>query len=232
MVLAGGRGLRLAPLTDSLPKALVRIHSKPLLEWVIEWLARNGVRDLVLGVAYESEKIMSYFGDGNRLGVRINYSVHTVEGGTAEGFRKAIDRYVNDETFVAMNGDELTNLNVGRLCDLHMRSGALATVAVTQLKSPFGIVRLDSDDRVIGFEEKVTIPGTYVSIGVYVFQREILGYIPKSGDIERATFPLLSQKKKLQAYKHDGFWMTVNNLKELQEAEESVERIFAQAKRH
>jgi NDP-sugar pyrophosphorylase family protein len=227
VVLAGGRGLRLAPLTNSVPKALVRIRSKPLLEWVIGWLAKNRVRDLVIGVAYEKEKIMDYFGDGSRLGVRIKYSVHTVEGGTAEGFRKAIDRYVTDEVFLAMNGDELTNLNIPRLCEAHVNSGVLATVAVTALKSPFGIVKLDSNDRVVGFEEKVTIPDTYISIGVYAFQRQILAHMPTSGDIERTTFPALARMKKLQAYRHDGFWMTINNLKELQEAEEDIERIFA-----
>jgi NDP-sugar pyrophosphorylase family protein len=227
VLLAGGRGLRLAPLTDKLPKALVRIRSRPLLEWVIRWLEKNGVRDLVIGVAYEKEKIMDYFGDGSRFGVRIRYSVHTVEGGTAEGFHRAIDRYVAGPTFLAMNGDELTDLSVGNLCTLHLRSGALATVAVTLLKSPFGIVRLDPEDRVVGFEEKVIVPETYVSIGVYAFQRQILDYIPESGDIERATFPVLSRMKKLQAYRHDGFWMTVNNLKELQEAEESIERVLA-----
>jgi NDP-sugar pyrophosphorylase family protein len=227
IVLAGGRGLRLAPLTNSVPKALVRIRSRPLLEWVIQWLQKNGVRNLVVGVAYEKEKIMDHFGDGSGLGVRIKYSVHTVEGGTAEGFRRAIERYVNDQTFLAMNGDELTNLNVGKLQELHTSSGALATVAVTPFKSPFGLVRLDSNDRVVGFEEKVTIPHTYASIGVYAFEREILDYIPERGDIERTTFPALSRENRLQAYRHDGFWATVNNLKELQEAEENVERIFA-----
>lgn len=227
VVLAGGRGLRLAPLTNSVPKALVRIRSKPLLEWVIRWLARNGVRELVVGVAYEKEKIMDYFGDGTRLGVRIRYSVHTVEGGTAEGFRRAIDRYVPDAAFLAMNGDELTNLDVAELGELHASSGALATVAVTPFKSPFGVARLDVNDRIVGFEEKVTIPETYVSIGVYAFQRGILDYIPETGDIERTTFPVLCRMRKLQAYRHDGFWMTVNNLKELQEAEDHVERVFA-----
>ena len=226
IVLAGGKGLRLSPITYGIPKALVRIRSKPLLEWVIEWLARNGMRDVVVGVAYEKEKIIDYFGDGSRFGLRIRYSVHTVEGGTAEGFRKAIDRYVTDQTFLAMNGDELTNLNLGKMLELHVRSAAFATVAVTELKSQFGIVRLDSGDRIVGFDEKVGIPGTYVSIGLYAFQRRILDYIPERGDIERITFPTLSRMGKLQAYRHEGFWMTVNNLKELQEAEDNIERIF------
>ena len=227
VVLAGGRGLRLTPLTNNIPKALVRIRSKPLLEWVVRWLARNGVRDVVVGVAYEKEKIMNHFGDGSPLGVRIRYSVHSVEGGTAEGFRKAIDRHVSDRTFLAMNGDELTDLSVEKLYEHHVSAGGLATIAVTGFKSPFGTVRLDSSDRIVSFEEKVAIPDRYVSVGVYAFQREVLDYIPESGDVERTTFPVLSQMNKLRAYRHSGFWMTVNNLKELQEAEENVARILA-----
>lgn len=224
--MAGGRGLRLVPLTDTLPKALVRVHSRPLLQWVIEWLAKSGVNNFVIGVAYEGEKIVDYFGDGARFGVQIKYSAHTIEGGTAEGFHRAIDRHVTDHTFLAMNGDELTSVNVNKFCETHIASGALATVAVTELRSPFGVVRLDSNDRVVSFDEKARIPSTYVSIGVYMFQKEILNYIPKTGDIERTTFPVLSRMNKLQAYRHDGFWMTVNNLKELQEAEENIGKIF------
>jgi len=231
VILAGGSGLRLAPLTNNVPKALVRIRSKPLLEWVIQWLRSNRIRNLVVGIAYEKEKIVGYFGDGTGFGVQIKYSVHSVEGGTAEGFRRAIKRHVKDETFLAMNGDELTNLNVRNLYELHATSGAIATVAVTPFKSPFGLVKLDSNGHVMIFEEKVTIPDTYVSIGVYAFEREILDYIPNRGDIERTTFPALSRMKRLQAYRHDGFWATVNNLKELQEAEENIERIFAQGTR-
>jgi mannose-1-phosphate guanylyltransferase len=191
------------------------------------WLQKNGVRNLVVGVAYEKEKIMNYFGDGSRLGVRIKYSLHTLEGGTAEGFQMATERHVSDRIFLAMNGDELTNLNVGKLCELHASSGALATIAVAPFKSPFGLVKLDSNDRVVGFQEKVTIPSAYVSIGVYAFRREILDYIPNRGDIERTTFPFLSGMNRLQAYRHDGFWATVNNLKELQDAEENIETILA-----
>jgi NDP-sugar pyrophosphorylase family protein len=226
VILAGGRGLRLAPITNSLPKAMIRIRSKPLLEWVIRWLIKNEIRNLVVCVAYEKEKIIDFFGEGSWLGVRIKYSVHSMEGGTAEGFRKAIERYVDDPAFLAMNSDELTNLDVREMYRLHASSGALATVAVTPLKSPFGIARLDSKNRVLGFEEKVMIPGTYVSIGVYMFQREIVEHIPSRGDIERTTFPALCKMKRLQAYKHEGFWATVNNLKELQEADNNIERIF------
>lgn len=201
---------------------MIRIGSKPLLQWVIEWLVAGGVTNIVIGVAYQKDKIMNYFGDGTMLGARIRYSIHTVEGGTAEGFRKAIGRYVGDQTFLAMNGDELTDLDLARLAEKHVGSGALATVAVTPLRSPFGVVRLDSTDRVSAFEEKGALTDLHVSIGVYVFERDVLNHIPVSGDVERTTFPELAKAGRMRAYRHTGYWMTVNNLKELQEAEEKL----------
>jgi NDP-sugar pyrophosphorylase family protein len=125
-----------------------------------------------------------------------------------------------------MNGDELTNISIGKLCALHASSRAVAKVAVTPLGSHFGIARLGANDRIVGFDEKVIIPNTHVSMGVYAFQRGILDHLPDHGDIERTTFLALCRKNRLQAYRHNGFWVTFNNLKELQEAEDSVGNIF------
>ena len=112
VILSGGEGLRLRPITHDIPKGLVRVGGKPLLEWVVDWLQQNRVTDLVIGVAYLKEKIMRYFGSGGKFGVDIQYSVHTVEGGTSEGFRLAISRYVDSTSFFALNGDQITNLKL------------------------------------------------------------------------------------------------------------------------
>jgi NDP-sugar pyrophosphorylase family protein len=90
VVLSGGEGVRLRPITSDLPKGLVKVGGKPLLQWVVEWLRENGISNIVIGVAYLKDEIIKFFEDGSRFGVRIHYSVHTVEGGTAEGFRLAI----------------------------------------------------------------------------------------------------------------------------------------------
>src|SRR2546425_343062 len=108
VILSGGEGLRLRPITHDSPKGLVKVGGKPLLEWVIEWLQQNKVTDLVIGVAYLKEKIIRYFGTGARFGVDIRYSVHTVEGGTSEGFRLAISRYVDSPSFFKLNGAFIT----------------------------------------------------------------------------------------------------------------------------
>jgi len=115
VVLAGGPGIRLKPLTDRVPKALVELAGKPIIQWVIEWLRLNGVDNIILGVAHLKEEIIKYLGDGSNLGVNITYSTHTVEGGTGEGFRLAISRYVSDGVFFALNGDQITDLRLKNL---------------------------------------------------------------------------------------------------------------------
>lgn len=223
VVLAGGQGLRLRPLTNDSPKSMILAAGKPLLEWVLEWLKANGVSNIVIGVAYRKEKIMDYFGDGKRFGVTISYSSHTVEGGTSQGFRLAIERYVCDELFLAMNGDELVDVSVPRLAEFHRANGGIATIAVGPLRSPYGLVEVRGRD-VIGFQEKPVLRSHYVSIGTYMFSRSILDHLPETGDVERTTFPKLVSMQKLKAYIHEGFWATVNTVKDLEDVEEQLRR--------
>jgi len=221
IVLAGGLGQRLQPFTNDRPKAMVDVAGKPLLYWVLRWLRRNQVRRVVIGVAYRGDKIMEYFGDGEPVDLEIKYSNHTIEGGTVEGFRLAIERHVKDKTFFAMNGDELTSVRLQELAAFHSLHKATATIAVSPLRSPFGVIDTEGPD-VVAFREKATIDSVSVSIGVYVFQNEILDYLPRTGQIEKTTFPRLAAERKLKAYRHNGFWMTVNTAKDLGEVQEEL----------
>ena len=151
--MAGGRGLRLRPLSDSIPKQLVRIAGKPLLQWIIEWLRDNNITNIIVGVAWLKDKIIDYFGNGSRFGVDITYSVHTVEGGTGEGFRLAISRYVDKEDFFAMNGDQITDLNLNDMASFHLSHGKIATVAVGNPRCPFGHLRIDAGYNIVNFIE-------------------------------------------------------------------------------
>jgi NDP-sugar pyrophosphorylase family protein len=224
VVLAGGAGLRLRPLTNNKPKVMLKVAGKPILQWVIEWLKFNGISNLVIGVAHKKETIMRYFRDGSKLGVQIKYSVHSIEGETGEGFRLAVSRYVDDDLFVAMNGDEMTNFRLNDMLNQHLSNNVLATIAVTNPASPFGIIRIDDKGLIQSFEEKPILTSLFVSIGIYVFNREILKYLPEKGAIEKTTFPLLAQRKLLGAYKTSGDWFTVNTIKELQNTENELKR--------
>ncbi len=219
VILSGGAGARLRPLTNDIPKGLVRVAGKPLLQWVIEWLGRGGITDLVVGVAYMKEKIIRHFGDGTKFGVKIRYSEHSVEGGTGEGFSLAIKRYVDDESFFAMNGDQVTDLDLRSMFKTHAKGKALATVAVVHPRLPFGLVITDENGYCRAFQEKPVLRNVACSSGIYLFQREISDYLPKTGDVEKTTFPRLAHGNRLKAYWHRGSFLTVNSIRELEAAD-------------
>ncbi len=232
VVLSGGEGIRLRPITADLPKGLVKVGGKPLLQWVVEWLKANGVTNIVIGVAYLKEQIIDFFGDGTRFGVGIQYSIHTVAGGTSEGFRLAVNRYVEDQTFFALNGDQITDLRLKTMLAKHQKSETLSTIAVVHPRLPFGLVKVDKNDYCRGkvdkndycrgFLEKPVLKDVNISTGIYVFEREIVEHLPRIGDIERTTFPKLSRLGKVNAFRHSGSFITINSLRELEDAERQL----------
>ncbi len=179
VILVGGSGLRMRPFTEDMPKCMIPLQGNPLIYWIISWLKSFGFKHIVMGVAYHKEVVISYLKE-NTQGLKIDFSEHTVEGETAEGFRLAISRFVKDEDFLAMNGDEITSLNLERLEEMHLKNKPVATIAVAPMRSPFGVLELEGDD-IVGFKEKTLLENTLVSIGVYVLNRKILSYLPETG---------------------------------------------------
>lgn len=219
IVLAGGEGTRLRPLTNKIPKAMVKIAGRPLLEHVLMWLRKNGIRRVVLGVSYKQDSIIDYFGNGKNLGLRIVYSKHTVPGGTAEGFRKAI-MLVNEPYFYAMNGDHITNL---RLSDLERPNmGAYARIAITHPRLQYGMV-LHRGDICLGFDEKPTLRSVFINMGIYHMSKMILHSLPETGNIETTTFPKLAKLWKLQVYPHEGLFVSVDSIKDIELAEQALQ---------
>lgn len=219
VILVGGAGLRMRPFTEDMPKCMILLQGKPLIYWILCWLKNQGFSHIVVGVAYRKEVVINYLKE-NPQGLKIDISEHTVEGETGEGFRLAISRFVTDDDFLAMNGDEITNLNLERLEEIHLRTKGIATIAVSPMKSPFGMLELDGDD-IIGFKEKTLLENVLVSIGVYIFNHEILKYLPTTGSIERIVFSELAKKRLLKAcrLKPDELWLTINSVKDLSIAE-------------
>lgn len=222
VVLAGGSGSRLKPLTNDIPKGMIDVCGKPLLQWVIEWLRDNGVMHVVLGVAYLKEKIIEYFGNGRKFGIDIAYSVHTVDGGTGEGFRLAISRYVDRDVFFAMNSDQLSNLNLSDVAEFHLKHNAIATMVITNPRCPYGHVQVDDGCNAIGFVEKPPCLHAFCNAGIYVFNKEVLNHLPDKGNIEETTFPILAKRRQLKAYPFKGFFITVNTHKDLVIAEQEL----------
>jgi len=223
VLLVGGAGLRMNHLTEDKPKCMVEVYGKPIIYWILKWLKKYGIENVVLGVAYKKEVVVDYLKKNNFFGLNIKFSEHSVEGETGEGFRLAIQRYVNDENFIAMNGDELTNLNLNKLIETHFKNNPIITIAISPLKSPFGIVEL-WEDSIIGFKEKPIITDKFVSAGIYIFNKKIKDYLPEKGAIERTTFSLLAEKGLIKAHKitSNERWTTVNTIKDVIKAEEEL----------
>ena len=128
IIIAGGRGTRLEEHTEDLPKPLIPVCKKPLLERIIEWLKKNGVKKVVIGVAYKKEMIKNYFGDGKSFGIQIIYTEHDEKGGTEDAFKAAIEQSgIEDEHFYALNGDQITDLELEGMTNFHIRNGSIVT---------------------------------------------------------------------------------------------------------
>jgi NDP-sugar pyrophosphorylase family protein len=225
VVLVGGSGLRMRPLTEDIPKCMIPLRGKPLLYWTLTWLKDNGFDHVVLGVSYLKEMVIDYVRK-NDFGLKVDFSEHTQEGETGEGFRLAIKRHVRDEDFLAMNGDELTNLNLEKFVDFHLEQKGVATIAVSPMRSPFAVLEVSGND-IVEFKEKPLLEDKLVSAGIYVFNRSISQYLPEVGSMEKLTFSVLARNRTLKAYKlcASERWLTVNSVKDLITAEKELASI-------
>jgi len=223
IIIAGGTGSRMKELgsegssVTSIPKPMIHVGGKPLLERNIEWLKRHGVENIIIGVAYKKEKIIDYFGDGKKFGVNIKYSEHSTEDGTGDAFRKAIENTgLEEKYFYALNSDQLTDFDIKKLA-VHHTEDALATILLVYPTYPFGIVEIDEEGWVSEFKEKPKIE-KFSNGGIYLFSMGIKDCL--EGDVERNTFVKLSKEKKIKTVKHEGFWDTINTFKDLKRVEE------------
>ena len=223
VILAGGFGKRLRPFTEEIPKPLVSVADRPILEWQIEWLKRYGFNEFVLLVGYRKEKIIEYIGSGNRLGVKVTYVVEDEPLGTGGAIKNAEHILSKEEKFLVLNGDILTNLDPLKLFEtLEKVPQYVGVIASIPLPSPYGVLKIDGD-RVTGFVEKPQIKDYWINAGIYALTPEALKYFPERGDLERVAFPAMARDGVLGAVKYTNiFWKSVDTYKDLEEATKSV----------
>jgi NDP-sugar pyrophosphorylase family protein len=221
LVIAGGEGQRLRPLTDDRPKGMVAVAGKPILQRHVEWLRDNGVIHAVLAVGYRHDVIQDYFGDGSAFGLSIGYSVESTPLGRGGALKLAYRQVPPHEPFViATNGDNLNSQSLAPMIRQHEQTGAVATLLLTQLRSPYGIAR-QRGKHITGFREKPLLPH-WLNAGVYVLSREFLEACPDVGDHEDRLFPELSAAGKLYAFRSKAYWKAIDTIKDLQEAEKEL----------
>ena len=218
IILAGGKAERLGDVAGGLPKPLVSVAGRALAAWQVGLLARAGVGRVIVSCNRGSgEQFEAALGG---LGVEIAIAEEPERLGRGGGIRFAAGSREERGDALALNGDELLDVDFARLLEQHRMNGVAATITVAQPKSPFGVVELDGD-RVSGFAEGGTIE-CWVSCGVYVLGDEALARFPERGDHETTAFPELAAEGKLGAFRHEGLWLTVNTPKDLRVAEEYV----------
>ncbi len=217
IIMAGGEGTRLRPLTCDVPKPLVPVLDKPVMEYALQLLRRHGITEIGATLFYLPERITQHFGDGADWGVSMRYWQEQKPVGTAGSVLMAKDDL--DETFVVLSGDGLTDCDLSRALDFHRQSGAVATLVMKRVPVPleYGVVITEGGGRVRRFVEK---PGwgevfsDTVNTGIYILQREVLDMVPagQSYDFGRDLFPLLvAQKKPVFGWVMDGYWCDIGN---------------------
>ncbi|MFX0200692.1 MAG: sugar phosphate nucleotidyltransferase [Candidatus Hodarchaeota archaeon] len=223
VILAGGKGTRLLPYSKVIPKPLMPVGDRPILQIILSQLRRYGFSQVTLAVGHLADLVEAYFGDGSKYGVRIDYSREDKPLGTAGPL--SLIKGLND-TFLVMNGDILTNLDYAGLINFHRENRAIATIATywKQVRIDLGIVELDGDFVVSKYVEKPIFKYD-VSMGIYVFEPEVLNFIEPSRyfDFPNLVRTLMKAGRKVIAFPFKGYWLDIGRHEDYAQAQEEFE---------
>jgi len=226
VIMAGGLGTRLRPLTDDCPKPMLDIGGKPLLETILNEFIRQGFVRFSLSVNYKSEDIETYFGDGSRWGIEIDYIQEQHPMGTAGSL--CLFRRETDKPVIVINGDILTKLNFAQLLHFHESQKAYATVAVTayDFKVEYGVVKIDRD-TLVGFDEKPVFEN-FINAGIYVINPTVLKTIPKTSnyDMNHLLEAMLRRKEKVCAFPIREYWIDIGKMQDFHQAKLDYDNVF------
>lgn len=221
VILVGGKGTRLKPLTDKTPKALVELGGKPIIQYNIELCKRYGIKNIIVSVGHMADQIMRYLGDGSKYGVNITYIEDSEPLGTAGPLRLIKDKI--NETFIVLNGDELKDINIDKMHRAHIENGAKVSIALTTVEDPseYGVAMLDGN-RILRFVEKPkreAAPSKLINAGLYIMEPEVLSLIPEGyAMLELDVFPKLAKDEELYGYPFSGQWFDASTIDKLQKA--------------
>ncbi len=218
IILAGGRGKRLRPITDYIPKPLVPIKNMPIIEWQLKYLKKFGVDEVIICTGYKQEMVENYL-NVKKLGIKIKYSIEKTPLGTGGAIKKA-GKLIKEKSFFVINGDTITNIDLKKL------SKKQNSIASIELQTKFGILET-SNDKIINFKEKKEIPDTWMNAGIYHLEKNIIKDLPDKGDIEKTVFPEYAKKGKLNIVKFKNVkWYSIDSFKDMEECSLEVEKII------
>ncbi len=222
VIMAGGFGTRLRPLTMNLPKPMVPILNVPMMEHIVELLKKHKIKDIVSVLYFQPEIITSHFEDGSKFGINMNYVMAQADYGTAGAVKNAYEHL--DSRFIIISGDVLTDFDISKAIDFHIEKGSKATILLTRVTKPlqYGIVMTDDDSRITRFLEKPSWGQVFsdtINTGIYILEPEVLDLIPyqQEFDFSKDLFPeMLRRDMPLYGYISEGYWRDVGNLNEYQ----------------
>jgi NDP-sugar pyrophosphorylase family protein len=220
VIQSGGRGTRLRPYTMVLPKPLMPVGSKPVLELLLKWLRRNGFRDVYITTGYLGDLIRGFCGDGNQWDLDIRYTEEREPLGTVGALSLLRDEL--DSTFLVINGDVLTDLNLSAFVASHRKRGSTLTIATAKrtVRMDFGIIE-DAEGKVVNFVEKPTLAHV-VSMGVYCMEPEVLDHIPAGSPFgfDDLMSCMLMRGLPVHIFQHGGFWLDIGRIEDFQKAQD------------
>ena len=219
ILLVGGSGKRLRPITDYIPKPLIPLDNIPILEWQIKYLKNNGIDKIIICTGYKAKMIENFLVMKNNFGIEIKFSKEKVPLGTGGAIKKA-GALIKNESFIVLNGDIITDMKISKLMQ---KPNSIASV---ELKTKFGIMEIENE-KIIQFREKEEISGVWMNAGMYHLPKESLKDLPEKGDIEKTLFPKYANKRKLNVVKfRNTNWYSIDSFKDMEECSAVISKII------
>lgn len=219
IILAGGRGKRLRPITDYVPKPLVPLNNVPIIEWQIRYLKKFNVDEIIICTGYKTEMIEHFLDTKDNFGIKIKFSIEKTPLGTGGAIKQA-GKSIRDKSFFVINGDTITDIDLKKL------KKSPNSIAAIELRTKFGIMETENN-KVVQFREKKEISDVWMNAGIYHLQKEIIKDLPKKGDIEKTVFPDYANRGILNTVKFTNTkWYSVDSFKDMEECSLEVGKII------
>jgi mannose-1-phosphate guanylyltransferase len=215
IILAGGRGKRLRPITDKIPKPLIPINKKPLIEWTIKYLKKYGITEIIISSGYKSNLIEKFLKKKKNFGCEIIFSNEKIPLGTGGAIKRAL-RYIDEESFLVLNGDVITNIDLRKILKKPN------TIAANELKTKFGTMDI-KNNKILKFNEKKDVTDVWMNPGIYHLSKDIERLIPKKGSLEGVVFPKMVRNKILETVKFkNALWFSIDSHKDIEECSKEI----------
>ena len=215
IILAGGRGKRLRPITDKIPKPLIPINNMPLIERSIKYLKRYGITEIIISSGYKSNKMELFLKKKKNFGCKIIFSIEKTPLGTGGAIKKAL-KHIDDESFLVLNGDVVTNIDLRKILKKPN------TVAANELKTKFGTMDI-KNNKILKFNEKKDVTDVWMNPGIYHLSKNVERLIPKKGSLEGIVFPKMVRKKALDVVKfRNALWFSIDSHKDIEECSKEI----------